>query len=170
VRSNRSSEYYGRYDRSGRCSGPFANFLKECGIVAQYTMSGTPHQNGVTERRNRTLKDMVRSMIAHITLPGSLWSEALKTAVYLLNRVPSKTVTKIPYDLWTRKSHSIQHLHIWGCPAEARPYIPHEKKLDSRTVSCFFVGYSERSRGFRFYCLSTKNIIETDNAKFIEKI
>jgi len=48
--------------------------------------------------------------------------------------------------------------------------MPHEKKLDSKTVSCFFVGYSERSRGFMFYCPSTKNIIEMDNVKFIEKI
>ena len=50
------------------------------------------------------------------------------------------------------------------------PYIPHEKKLDLRTVSYFFVGYSERSKGFSFYCPSTKNVIETDNAKFIEEI
>jgi len=96
VRFDRGGEYYGRCDGSGRCPGPFANFLEECGIVAQYTMSRTPHQNGVAERRNRTLKDMVRSMIAHTTLSESLWSETLKTAVYLLNRVPSKTVIKIP--------------------------------------------------------------------------
>jgi len=109
-------------------------------------------------------------MIAHTTLPESLWSEALKTAVNLLNRVPSKTVTKTPYELWTEKSPSIRHLHVWGCPTEARPYMTHEKKLDLRTVSCFFVGYSKRSRGLRFYCPSTKNIIETNNAKFIEEI
>jgi len=109
-------------------------------------------------------------MIAHSTLPESLWSETLKKTIYLLNRVPSKTVAKTLYGLWTGKSSSIQHLHVWGCPAEARPYMPHEKKLDSRTLNCFFVGYSERFRGFRFYCTSTKNIIETDNAKFIKEI
>ncbi|RVW77086.1 Retrovirus-related Pol polyprotein from transposon TNT 1-94 [Vitis vinifera] len=75
----------------------------------------------------------------------------LKTAVYILNRVPSKAVAKTPYELWTSKKPSIRHLHVWGCPAEARPYKPNEKKLDSRTVSCYFVGYSERSRGFKFY-------------------
>ena len=63
-------------------------------------MLETPRQNGVTERRNHTLKNMVRSMITHTTLPESLWSEALKkTVVYLLNRIPSKTVTKTPYKL-----------------------------------------------------------------------
>ncbi|RVW88102.1 Retrovirus-related Pol polyprotein from transposon TNT 1-94 [Vitis vinifera] len=70
VRSDRGSEYYGRYDGSGKQRpGPFAKYLMECGIVPQYTMTGTPSQNGVVERRNRTLKDMVRSMITHSTLP-----------------------------------------------------------------------------------------------------
>ena len=91
-------------------------------------MPETPHQNDVAERRNHTLKDIVRSMIAHTTLPESLWSEALKIIVYLLNKLPNKTVTKTPYELWTEKFLSIRYLHIWGCPAEAQLYIPHEKK------------------------------------------
>ena len=126
-------------------SGPFAKYLMECGIVPQYTMLGTPSQNGVAERRNRTLKDMIRSMISHSTLPESLWGEAIKTTVYILNRVPSKAVAKTPYELWISKKPSIRHLHVWGYPAEARPYKPSENKLDSRTMSCYFVGYSERS-------------------------
>ena len=60
----------------------------------------------------------------------------------------------------------IKHLRVWGCAAEAQPYIPYEKKLDSRTVGCLFVGYFERYSGFRFYCPSTKNI-KTDNAEFL---
>ena len=133
-------------------------------------MRGAPSQNGVVERQNRTLKDMVRSMISHFTLPESLWGKAFKTAVYILNRVPSKAVAKTPYELWTSKKPSIRHLHVWGCPAEARPYKPNEKKLDSRTVSCYFVGYSKRSRGFKFYDPSTRSFFETDNAKFIEDV
>ena len=109
--------------------------MEECGIVPQYIMSGTSRQNDIVERQNHTLKDMCRSMIAHTTLSKSLCNEALKTVVYLLNRVPSKTITKIPYELWTEKSLNIRHLYIWGCPAEARPYRPYEKKLDFRTIS-----------------------------------
>ena len=61
---------YGRYDGSGEQRlGPFARYFQECGIVPQYTMSGTPSQNGVAERRNRTLKDMVRSMTSNSSLP-----------------------------------------------------------------------------------------------------
>src|SRR4051812_37957258 len=87
VRSDRDGEYYGRYDGSSeKRSGPFAKFLEECGIVPQYTMLGMPSMNGVSKRQNRTLKDMVRSMISHSTLPKSLWGEGLKTAAYILNR------------------------------------------------------------------------------------
>ena len=62
VISDRGGEYYDRYTENGQAPGPFAKFLQEHGIVAQYTMPGTPDQNGVSERRNRTLMDMVRSM------------------------------------------------------------------------------------------------------------
>ncbi|RVW38157.1 Retrovirus-related Pol polyprotein from transposon TNT 1-94 [Vitis vinifera] len=144
VRSDRGGEYYGRYDGSGeQHPGPFAKYLEECGIVPQYTMPGSPSMNGVAERRNRTLKDMVRSMISHSTLPEKLWGEALKTAAYILNRVPTKAAAKTPYELWTGRKPSLKHFHIWGCPAEARPYKPHEKKLDSKTVSSYFIGYAE---------------------------
>ncbi|RVX23060.1 Retrovirus-related Pol polyprotein from transposon TNT 1-94 [Vitis vinifera] len=139
--------------------GPFAKYLEECGIVPQYTMPGSPSMNGVAERRNRTLKDMVRSMISHSTLPEKLWGEALKTAAYILNRVPTKAAAKTPYELWTGRKPSLKHFHIWGCPAEARPYKPHEKKLDSKTVSSYFIGYAERSRGFKFYDPAIRNIV-----------
>ncbi|XP_060960785.1 uncharacterized protein LOC133031320 [Cannabis sativa] len=102
FRSDRGGEYYGRYDGSGeQRPGPFSRYLEECGIVPQYTMPGSPSMNGVAERRNRTLKDMVRSMLSHSTLPESLWGEALKTAAYILNRVPTKAAAKTPYELWT---------------------------------------------------------------------
>ncbi|XP_066160629.1 uncharacterized protein [Oryza sativa Japonica Group] len=69
VRSNRGGEYYGRHTPYGQVHGPFARFLLENGIVAQYSTPGEPQQNGVAERRNRTLMDMVRSMMSYSTLP-----------------------------------------------------------------------------------------------------
>ncbi|KAL4361393.1 hypothetical protein GQ457_04G013430 [Hibiscus cannabinus] len=171
VRSDRGGEYYGRYDGSGeQRPGPFAKFLEECGIVPQYTMPGSPSMNGVAERRNRTLKDMVRSMIAHSTLPESLWGEALKTAAYILNRVPTKGAEKTPYELWTGQKPILKHFHIWGCPAEARPYRPHENKLDPKTISSYFIGYSERCRGYKFYDPTIKKIFETGTATFFEDV
>ena len=90
--------------------------------------------------------------------------------MYILNRVPSKAVVKTPYELWTGKNPSIRHLHVWGCPAHARPYRLNEKKLDERTVSCYFVGYVERSRGFKFYNPIIRSFFETGNARFFEDV
>ncbi|RVW56172.1 Retrovirus-related Pol polyprotein from transposon TNT 1-94 [Vitis vinifera] len=103
VRSDHGGEYYGRYDGSGeQHPGPFAKYLEECGIVPQYTMPGSPSMNGVAERRNRTLKDMVRSMISHSTLPEKLWGEALKTAAYILNRLKRDLISLMKRN-WTLK-------------------------------------------------------------------
>jgi len=63
-------------------------------------MPGSLDHNGVAERRNRTLLDMVQSMLNSSNLPKSLWTEALKTTVYILNRVPTKAVPKMPFELW----------------------------------------------------------------------
>ena len=138
--------------------------------MPKYTMPGTPSMNGVSERRNHTLKDMWRSMISHSSLPESLWGNALKTATYILNRVPTKATAKTPYELWTGRKPSLKHLRIWGCPAEGRPYKPYEKKMDSRTFSSYFIGYSERSRRYKFYDPTAKNIFETGIATFFEGI
>ena len=98
-----------------------------------------------------------------------LWGEALKMANYILNRVPSKAVEKTPFEMWTTRKPSLNHLHVWGCKAETRMYNPAEKKLDSRTVSCNFVGFPEKSKGYKFYSptLFTR-LFETNNAKFLE--
>jgi transposase InsO family protein len=113
VRSNRGGEYYGRSDGSGeQRPGPFAKFLENNGIVPQYTMPSSPAINGVAERRNQTLMEMVRSMISHTSLPLNLWGEALKTAAYILNWVPTKTANKTPYELWTGRKPSLQYFRI----------------------------------------------------------
>ena len=130
--------------------GPFAKFLEIHGIQAEYTLRGSPHQNGVAERWNRTFMEMVQSMLSQSKLSDSMWGEALKIAAYILNRVPTKAVSKTPYKLWTAKKPSLGRLHAWGCPAETRIYNPQKRKLDPRTISGYFFGYPERSKGFRF--------------------
>jgi transposase InsO family protein len=80
--------------------GLFAQFLKEECIVAEFTMSGTPQQNGVAERMNRTLMNMVMSILSNSELPLFLWNEALKTLMFVLNYISSKVVPKTPFELW----------------------------------------------------------------------
>jgi hypothetical protein len=151
LRSDRGGEYYRRHAPFGQVPEPFAKYLEENGIKAQYSMPGEPQQNGVAERHNRTLMDMVRSMLSYSTLSVELWMEALKTAAHILNCVPSKSVPKTPYELWFGKKPSLNYLRVWGCLAEAKLFNPQQKKLDDKTVSCYFIGYSDKSKGYRFY-------------------
>ena len=94
-----------RTDHGGEyTSGILDDFCKENGIVHHYTLPYTPQQNGVAERRNRILMDMVRSMMAYSDLPLSFWGEALHTVVYLLNHSPSKSVSST---LWIVELSSV---------------------------------------------------------------
>ena len=169
VRSDRGGEYYGKHGDAEQLKGPFSKYLEDSGIVAQFTMPGSPEQNGVAERRNRTLMEMVRSMISRTNLPSFLWGEALKTALYILNRVPTKAVPLTPFELWTGRKPSLNHLKVWGCPVEVKLYNPTLSKLDSRTTRCYFVSYPEHSKGYRFYNPNGgTRIVESQTAKFLE--
>ena len=77
----------------------------------------TPQWNGVSELRNRTLLDMVRSMISQVDLSISFWGYALETAAFTLNRVPTKSVDKTPYEMWAGKRPELSFLKAWGCEA-----------------------------------------------------
>ena len=114
-------------------------------------MPGTLQQNGVVERQNRKLKDMVRSMVSNTNFPEYFWSEALKMAAYILSWAPRKVVPNTPFELWTGRKLSLVHLCIWGCPSEIRIYSPKVRKWDLRIVSGLFIGYPERSKGYKFY-------------------
>ena len=112
---------------------------------------------------------MVRSMLSSSNLPKFLWTEALKIAVYILNRIPTKAVPKTPFELFKGWKPSLQHVRVWGCPCEIRIYNPQEKKLDPRTISGYFIGYAERSKAYRFYYPSYHTrFVESRNAKFLE--
>ncbi|GJR63509.1 retrotransposon protein, putative, ty1-copia subclass [Tanacetum coccineum] len=101
LRSDRGGEYI---------SQEFKDYLKACGIVQQLTPPYTPQHNGVSERRNRTLLDMVRSMMNLTTLPLSFWDYALESATRILNMVPTKKVDKTPYELWYGKVPNLSYL------------------------------------------------------------
>jgi transposase InsO family protein len=107
-------QYYSRHTPYDQVSGPFTRFLRKNSIVAQYSIPGEPQQNGVAKRRNCTLMDMVRSMMSYSNLPLSLWMVTLKTSIHILNRVPSKSVPKTPYELWTGRVPSLKHVRVWG--------------------------------------------------------
>ena len=158
LRSNRGGEYM---------SHEFSDHLKSCGIVPQLTPPGTPQRNGVSERRNRTLLDMVRSMMSQSDLPLSFWGYALETAAFTLNRVPSKSVVKTPYEIWTGNVPSLSFLKIWGCEVYVKRFM--SDKLTPKSDNCFFVGYPNETLGYYFYNRSESKLFVARNGVFLEK-
>ena len=137
------------------------------GIVSQLSAPGTPQQNGVAKKRNRTLLDMVRSMLSYSSLSISFWGYALETDTYLLNLIPSKSVSNTPTELWNGRKPILNHIRIWGAPAHVLRKEPH--KLESRSEVCLFIGYPKGTRGGLFYSSSEKKVIVSTNAKFLEE-
>ncbi|KAL0416444.1 UNVERIFIED_CONTAM: Retrovirus-related Pol polyprotein from transposon TNT 1-94 [Sesamum latifolium] len=157
LRSDRGGEYL---------SGEFIDYLKENGILSQWTPPGTPQLNRVAERRNRTLLDMVWSMMNFTELPPSFWGYALETAAKLLNIAPSKSVPRTPYEIWHGKPASYKYLRVWGSPAYVKRLV--EDKLDSRSSLCR-IGYPKETVGYYFYDPAEQKIFVSRNAVFLEK-
>ncbi|KAL0297830.1 UNVERIFIED_CONTAM: hypothetical protein Scaly_3082400 [Sesamum calycinum] len=158
LRSDRGGEYL--------CC-EFIDYLKENDIVSQWTPPGTPQLNSVVERRNRTLLDMIRSMMSFIELPLSFWGYALETAARLLNIVPSKTVAQMPYQIWHGKPASYKYLRVWGSPAYFKRLVG--DMLDSRSSLCRFIGYPKETAGYYFYDPSEQKVFVSRNAVFLER-
>ena len=157
LRSDRGGEYL---------STEFLEFLKDNGIISQLSPPYTPQLNGVSERRNRTLLDMVRSMVSFTDLPMYLWGYALQTAAHILNKVPSKSVHKTPYEIWTGSRPSLNYIKIWGCPAYVK--LVNTDKLESKSEKGRFIGYPKDSLGYYFYFPADHRVIISRNARFLE--
>jgi len=158
LRSDRGGEYL---------SNNFIDYLKENGILSQWTPPGTPQHNGVSERRNRTLLDMVRSMMGFTDLPLNLWGYALEAAAYLLNKVPSKSVSTTPYEIWKGRKPNLKHIRIWGCPAYVKRL--QTDKLDARSSKCRFIGYPKETMGYYFYHPSDHKVFVARGGTFLER-
>ncbi|GJS45953.1 retrotransposon protein, putative, ty1-copia subclass [Tanacetum coccineum] len=103
-----------------------------------------PQHNGlVLKGENRTLLDMVRSMMNLTTLSLSFWDYALESATRILNMVPTKKVDKTPYELWYGKVPNLSYLKVWGCEALVKRDTP--DKLQQRSVKCIFIGYPKET-------------------------
>ena len=113
--------------------------------------------NGVSERKNRILLDMVRSMIGFSSLPISFWGYALESACYVLNRIPKKSVSKIPYEIWIGRKPTLSHFWVWRCPA----YVKHLKidKLGARSDRCNFIEYLKETKGIISTLLMNKRCL-----------
>ncbi|GBL76862.1 Retrovirus-related Pol polyprotein from transposon TNT 1-94 [Araneus ventricosus] len=110
---------------------------------------------------------MARCLLSEANLPQRFWAEAVMTATYLQNRLPTKPNKTTPYELWTNRKPDLSHIRVFGCKAYA--YIQKQKrgKLDDKAVEGIFLGYDYRSKGYRIY-LGDKKIMISRTVKFIE--
>eukprot|EP00253_Pinus_taeda_P004978 PITA_04978 len=160
-----------RTDRGGEyISKEFLRFCRENGIHKQFTARYTPQQNGVAERKNRTIMDMARSMLKAKHLANNYWAEAVNCAAYILNRCPTKAVmNKVLEEAWSGRKQGVTHMKVFGCVAYA--HIPDQlrRKLDSKGEKCIFIGYSEESKAYRLYIPYTKKFFVSRDVQFIEE-
>jgi hypothetical protein len=125
-----------------------------------------PHWNRVSEQRNQTLLDMVRSMMSQANLPLSFWGYALKTAMFTLNKVPT-FVERTPYDISSGKRPGLSFLKVWGCEAYIKCLM--SDKLTPKSDKCFFVGYPRETKGYYFYNKAGGKVFVAHNGVFLEK-
>ncbi|UYV79989.1 K02A2.6-like [Cordylochernes scorpioides] len=154
------------------CSSPWDIFTKAHGIVHERTMVYTPEQNGVAERMNRTLLNLVRSTVNSCNLPTASWPELTNTAAYLRNRVTNRhNEEKTPFELWFGKRPALQHLRAIGC--ETFVHVPKQRrnsKLQPRATKGILVGYSLQGRGWRIWIPEKRQVVESRNCVFKEEI
>ena len=164
IRSCRGGEYV-----------PLNGYCENEGIIHEVTLPFSSESNGVTERKNMTLKEMMNSLFVSALTPNNLWGEDILSACHLQNRISYKKSGKTPYELWKGHAPNLKYLKVWGCLTKVMLPDPKKRKIGSKTFDCMFIGYASNSVAHRFLVLKSdvleyNTIIETKNAEFFEHI
>jgi len=131
----------------------FSTFYEKLGIFHNFSAPRTPQQNGVVERKNRSLEELARTMLSESSLPKYFWVDAMSTYCYVINRVLIRPILKkTPYELFNRRKPDISHLKVFGC----RCFILNNGKenmgkFDEKADNGIFIGYSSTSHAYRVY-------------------
>jgi transposase InsO family protein len=168
LRSDRGGEYFPKV---------FDDFCAEHGIIHERTPPYSPESNGIAERKNRTLTDLVNSMLDTAGLSKAWWGEAILTSCHVLNRIPNRNKDKTSYEEWIGRKPSLSYLRTWGCLAKVNVPINKKRKLGPKTVDCVFLGYAHHSIAYRFLVVKSDvpdmyvdSIMESRDATFFENI
>ncbi|KAL2229041.1 UNVERIFIED_CONTAM: Retrovirus-related Pol polyprotein from transposon RE1 [Sesamum indicum] len=150
-------------------SSTFQNFLLNSGILHQRSCAYTPQQNGVVERKHRTLLEIARSIMFQASFPRHFWGDAVLAATYLVNRFPSSVLAwKTPYEILHKRAPTYSHLRAIGCLCFAIKPEPHLSKFDKRSSKCVFVGYPPGQKAYKVYDLESKTFFTSRNVRFLE--
>ena len=160
LRSDSGGEYM---------SNEFQSFLQNRGIINHRSCPYTPQQNGVAERKNRHLLDVVRTLLIDTSVPPKFWAEALATATYLINRLPSQKLgLDSPYFRLHHCQPTYENLHTFGCVCFMHLPPPYRNKLTAQSMRCAFLGYSVNQKGYLCFDPHTNRIHISRNVVFLE--
>lgn len=165
LRTDNGKEYF---------NSILSDYLLENGIQHQSSCVDTPQQNGVSERKNRHLLEVARALMFTMHIPKYLWGDAILTATYLINRMPSRPINfETPLSVLSKtyphvsKSNTLP-LRIFGCTAFVHIHDHNRSKLDPRAIKTVFIGYSPTQKGYRCYCPKTKKTYISCDVTFFE--
>ncbi|CAL2258076.1 unnamed protein product [Prunus armeniaca] len=159
-----------RTDRGGEfTSHEFTNFCHENGIHRQLTAAYSPQQNDVAKRKNRTIMNIVQSMLLAKQIPKTFWPEVVNWTVHVLNQCPTLAMkNKTPEEAWNAHKPYVDHFRIFGCIAHV--HIPDTKRvnLDAKSCKCILLGVSEESKAYRLFDLVLQKVIISRDVVFEE--
>ena len=132
-------------------SASFGKYCNELSMQWHLTAPYSPSRI-VVEHLNQTIVGTARSLLMSVRMPGRLWGEAIMTAVYLLNRSPTRSLDgKTPHEAWYNKKPAVHHLRVFGCITYMKVVRPHLAMLDPRRLKVIFIGYKPGSKAYRLY-------------------
>lgn len=160
-----------RTDNGGEfISTAFNQFCTDRGIARQFTVPNNSSQNAIAELKNRYLQECARALLTQSKLHCRYWAEAVQTATYLHNRLPTTVFEgSTPFERWTGHKPGIDHLRIFGAPVYAHVPAQLRRMLDDRAKKLIFVGYSDQVKGYKTYDPDTRTVSFTRSATFHEQ-
>lgn len=161
LRTDNGSEYMNQ---------EMERFLRSSGIHHETTVPYNPEQNGLAERMNRTVVEKARCLLFDAELEKRFWAEAVATAVFLVNRSPTKGLDVTPEEAFSGKKPDLSELRVFG--TKVMCHIPKVKrqKWDAKSEPGIFVGYAVQSKGFRVYVPRTKKVVVSRDVVFLSEI
>ncbi|KAL8146620.1 hypothetical protein AgCh_004375 [Apium graveolens] len=158
-----------RSDHGGEFEKDFITFCKSRGITHEFSAPPTPQQNGVVERKNRTLQETARTLLHESKLPRKFWAEAVHTSCYVLNRVLIRPILlKTPYELLKKRTPNISYFRVFGSKCFILDTQNNRGKFDAKSTERIFLGYSITSKAYRVYNSVKSKVEESINIAFNE--
>ena len=151
-------------------SAPFISFMSQHGILHQSSCAHTPQQNGVAECKNCHLIETTRTLLLHYHVPFRFWGDAVLTACYLINRMPSSVLhDQIPHSLlFPDQPLYFLPPRVFGCTCFVHILTPRQDKLSAKATKCIFLGYSRLQKGYHCYSPQTHRYFLSADVTFFE--